>query len=243
MNKLGLSAFDNTSELYEVLGQDLLEKEAAQLETQLSVFQAGLKYFAQQHGHEIRTNSAFRHQFAHMCSAIGVDPLAGSSINKKSGSLWSSLLGREVNDFYFELAVRVIELCRQTRNENGGLISVQEVKSRLGDDTIQSSAIDVTCEDIETSVATLKSLGKGFELVTMGHTRMIRSVPSELNKDQALVLEACEALGYVTYGLLADNLGWPKERSQAAIEDLLRSGMIWVDEVKGSVLYWIPKFD
>lgn len=244
MNKLGLAAFENTSALYEELGQDLLENEARQLETQLSVFQAALQYFAQQHGHKIRTNSAFRHQFAQMCSAIGVDPLAGSSLNKKSASLWSSLLGRQVNDFYFELAVRVIELCRQTRNENGGLISVKEVQSRLGDMSTQSSAIDVTCDDIETSVASLKSLGNGFDLVTMGNTRMIRSVPSELNKDQASILEACQALGYVSLGILADNLDWTRERSQAAIDDLLRAGMIWVDEVEGQpLLYWIPRWD
>jgi ESCRT-II complex subunit VPS22 len=65
-----------------------------------------------------------------MCAAIGVDPLASSS-NRK-GNFWAEMLGGSVNDFYFGLAVRVVEVCRATRAENGGLISVREVKERVG---------------------------------------------------------------------------------------------------------------
>ena len=64
-----------------------------------------------------------------MCSAIGVDPLASSS--KKGGSFWAEMLGTSVNDFYFELAVRVVEVCRRTREENRGLIAVEEVRDRI----------------------------------------------------------------------------------------------------------------
>lgn len=78
---------------------------------------------------DIRSNPAFRTEFARMCTAIGVDPLA-SSTNKK-GSFWAEMLGTSVNDFYFELAVRVVEVCRRTREENGGLIAVGEVKERI----------------------------------------------------------------------------------------------------------------
>jgi ESCRT-II complex subunit VPS22 len=67
-----------------------------------------------------------------MCSAIGVDPLASSSSGKDGGgSFWAQLLGGSVNDFYFELAVRVVEICGDTREENGGLIGVKEVKDRI----------------------------------------------------------------------------------------------------------------
>ena len=41
------------------------------------------------------------------------------------------MLGGSVNDFYFGLAVRVVEVCRATRAENGGLISVREIRERV----------------------------------------------------------------------------------------------------------------
>ena len=69
-----------------------------------------------------------------MCAAIGVDPLASSSgagQKEGGGSLWSQLLGGTVNDFYFELAVKVVEVCGQTREENGGLMAVLDCRDRI----------------------------------------------------------------------------------------------------------------
>jgi len=69
-----------------------------------------------------------------MCNAIGVDPLAASNVKGRKGeggSFWTQMLGGDVNDFYFEVAVRVVELCRETRGENGGLIGVQECRERV----------------------------------------------------------------------------------------------------------------
>ena len=72
-----------------------------------------------------------------MCNAIGVDPLAGSNVKGKGagkggiGSLWAKVLGGDVNDFYFELAVRVVEVCRGSRGTNGGLLGVEECKEQI----------------------------------------------------------------------------------------------------------------
>jgi len=73
-----------------------------------------------------------------MCNAIGVDPLVSSNTNnKKSGSatastsFWTQMLGSSVNDFYFELAVRVVEVCKETRSENGGMMTVDEIVKRV----------------------------------------------------------------------------------------------------------------
>jgi ESCRT-II complex subunit VPS22 len=34
-------------------------------------------------------------------------------------------------DFYYELAVQIVEICYQTRNQNGGLIDLNDLKQRL----------------------------------------------------------------------------------------------------------------
>lgn len=130
---VGLAAFDRsriTSAQYASHGSNLRSTNAQALETQLAVFRSLLQQFAQTHGKDIRSNPTFRAQFARMCSAIGVDPLASSN-SASGGSIWAQLLGRTVNDFYFELAVRVVEVCAATRAENGGLIEVRKVRDRL----------------------------------------------------------------------------------------------------------------
>jgi ESCRT-II complex subunit VPS22 len=139
---VGLAAFDRsrlTSAHYATHGSNLRNSHAQALETQLSVFRSLLQQFAQTHGKEIRSDPAFRAQFARMCAAIGVDPLAGSAAGGAGSgggggmgsSIWAQLLGRSVNDFYFELAIRVVEVCGETRGENGGLIEVRKVRERI----------------------------------------------------------------------------------------------------------------
>lgn len=145
---VGLAAFDRSrlaSASYASHGSNLRSTNAQALETQLSVFRSLLQQFASTHAKDIRSNPSFRAQFARMCAAIGVDPLAASSSSFSSsssgtsekgggggvGSIWSQLLGGTVNDFYFGLAVKVVEVCSKTRGENGGLIEVRKARERI----------------------------------------------------------------------------------------------------------------
>lgn len=147
---VGLAAFDRsrlTSAQYASHGSTLRTTDAAALETQLAVFRSLAQQFAQTHAKDIRSDPSFRAQFARMCAAIGVDPLASSSVSGGgsggSSSVWAQLLGRSVNDFYFELAVRVVEVCGETRGENGGLIEVRKVRERIVKSRVEGAS-DIT---------------------------------------------------------------------------------------------------
>ena len=133
---VGLSAFSNDAvkNAYAQYGVSVQASQLDSLQTQLSVFQQLLHNFSITHAKDIRSNPTFRAEFARMCNAIGVDPLASSHTSKDAkggGSIWSQMLGGSVNDFYFELAVRVVEVCRETRAENGGMVAVAEVQKRV----------------------------------------------------------------------------------------------------------------
>lgn len=137
---VGLSAFSRnalTQDSYASHGAYLRSTHAESLANQLSVFQAALHNFSIAHGAEIRSSPTFRAEFARMCNAIGVDPLASSHHRstkggkEKGGSFWTQILGGTVNDFYFDLAVRIVEICRETRDENGGMISIAEAQKRI----------------------------------------------------------------------------------------------------------------
>jgi ESCRT-II complex subunit VPS22 len=135
---VGLSAFSAHSTLstsYATHGATLRNTHTSTLATQLSVFQTLLQTFAREHGATIRSNPTFRAEFARMCNAIGVDPLAGSNrptAAKAGGGWWTQVVGGDVGDFYFGLGVRVVEVCRAGRGENGGLVGVREVRERVG---------------------------------------------------------------------------------------------------------------
>ncbi|KAI4870882.1 ESCRT-2 complex [Hypoxylon rubiginosum] len=247
---VGLAAFDRsrlTSAQFASHGSSLRTNDAQALETQLSVFRSLLQQFAQTHAKDIRSDPSFRAQFARMCSAIGVDPLASSSSGSSSSgggvasSLWAQLLGRTVNDFYFELAVRVVEVCGATRGENGGLIGVRELRERVVRGRMEG-APEVADDDVLRAVAALGPLGSSYSVVRVGSKPYVRSVPRELNTDQSAVLEAVQVLGYVTASMLMANLRWARARAQTAVDDLLAAGMLWVDKQAPEWEYWSPGF-
>ncbi|EEU39507.1 uncharacterized protein NECHADRAFT_94477 [Fusarium vanettenii 77-13-4] len=246
---VGLAAFDRsrlTSAHYASHGSSLRASNAQALETQLAVFRSLLQQFANTHARDIRSDPAFRAQFARMCAAIGVDPLASSNNNTEGGggssSIWAQLLGKTVNDFYFELAVRIVEVCGATRGENGGLIGLAELRERVAAGRMDG-ADPIADDDVRRAVQTLAPLGGSYAVVKVGRKEYIRSVPRELNDDQVAVVEAVQVLGYVSVGMLSDNLGWDRARAKTVIDDLVAGGMLWVDkQTKGEWEYWSPGF-
>lgn len=266
---VGLSAFDQhriTQAQYASHGTNMRAQHVSSLQTQLSVFQSLLHQFSITHAKDIRSNPTFRAEFARMCNAIGVDPLASSNRkgdggNKSGGgggSFWAQMLGGSVNDFYFELAVRVVEVCRETRAENGGMIALLEVRQRVqkgrgigggmevseyvGQNTMLLQMLIRGSDDILRAVKSLEPLGSGFTIMKLGHKQMIRSVPKELNTDQSAVLEAIQVLGYVTVSMLQINLGWERARCMAIIDDLMTDSLVWVDKQTEETEYWSPTF-
>ncbi|GAB7363031.1 hypothetical protein MBLNU230_g3324t1 [Neophaeotheca triangularis] len=251
---VGLSAFSKatiSADQYARHGATLRTTHADALANQLSVFQAALHNFSLTHAKDIRSNPSFRAEFARMCNAIGVDPLAGSNVRaggsgaaggggKAGASVWAKMLGSSVNDFYFELAVRVVEVCRETRAENGGMIAVSEVRKMVAKGRAVGGGMDVTEDDVLRALDSLAPLGGGFAITTLGSTKFIRSVPKELNPDQSIVLEVIQVLGYVTVSMLRANLGWEQARAVAVLDDLLSDSLVWIDTQADETEYWSP---
>jgi ESCRT-II complex subunit VPS22 len=75
----------------------------------------------------------------------------------------------------------------------------------------------------------------------VGSKQFIRSVPKELNTDQATVLEVIQVLGYVTVSLLEINLKWEEARTRTVIGDLLADGLVWLDGQCEENEYWSPQ--
>lgn len=242
---VGLGAFTNrnqTAQIYATHGSNLKSANAASLQTQLSVFQSLLHTFAVEHAADIKSNPTFRAEFARMCHAIGVDPLAGSNIKgKKAESLWAKVLGHDVNDFYFEVAVRTVELCQSTRGENGGLLGVKECCESVAKGKAIGGGLQVSEDDILRAVKSLVPLGSGFSVINIGSKQFIRSIPKELNTDQSTVLEVLQLLGSVTVSLLELNLRWDKARAVTVIKDLVADSLVWVDTQCRENEYWSPQ--
>ncbi|KZO94923.1 winged helix DNA-binding domain-containing protein [Calocera viscosa TUFC12733] len=236
----GLQRQTQASQAYKPLSSAISRSQVDGLQQQLSTFREALTRFAKEHRNDIRRDPEFRQQFQRMCAAIGVDPLAGP----RKGGWWAELIG--YGDWTYELAIQIVEICVNTRDMNGGLIELGEVLRvvrRLRALGGENESEAVSEEDIVRSVHTLSVLGAGYQVVTVGSRKMLRSVPQELDTDQAAVLEvAQEAGGQVNEGALVLRKKWTPERARTALDNMLmRDGLCWIDDqAEEGIVYWVP---
>jgi ESCRT-II complex subunit VPS22 len=190
-----------------------------------------LEEFAAKHKNEIKKNAEFRQHFQQMCARIGVDPLASSK------GFWAEMLG--VGDFYYELGVQIIEVCLSTRERNGGLISLEDLKIRLLKSRGKYGQ-DVSDDDMLRAIKKLRVLGSGFAVIPVGGRRLVQSVPGELSMDHTTILQSAESSGYISHSDLVQETGWETARASQALEHLVHEGMAWVDDQAQERQYWFP---
>lgn len=232
----GIAGLQNAAaarDQYRLIGENVAKIRTDLMKEQLATFRSQLKEFARKHKNDIRKNPTFRSQFHEMCAKVGVDPLASNK------GFWAELLG--IGDFYYELGVQIVDICLATRSHNGGLISLQELCSLLclRRKTARES---VSEDDCLRAISKLKVLGSGFEVITVGKKKLVRSVPTELNKDHNEILELAQARGYVLAEEVEKRFSWASGRAIDALETLLEEGLAMIDDGArdGKRRYWFP---
>ena len=104
----------------EQAAQILQNTKMEHIEHQLTAFKTSLEDFARKYKKDINKDPVFRRQFQTMCSTVGVDPLQSNK------GFWAEVLG--VGDFYIELGVQIIDVCYITREQNGGMMELKDLK-------------------------------------------------------------------------------------------------------------------
>jgi len=216
---------------YEVVADNIASLQTAQLQEQLKVFKDNLADFAQKYKKDIKKDPEFRMHFQVMCQKTGVDPLASNK------GFWAELLG--VGDFYYELAVQIIEVCLTTRAQNGGLIEISDLRQYLSKKR-GPNAQQISEDDIQRAITKVKILGSGFDLLTVGAKKMIQSVPCELNIDHTAILVLAQEHGFITVSQIVKELNWNLGRIDTVLNLLLQEGMAWIDKQSSEIQYWFP---
>lgn len=228
--KAAILAKKRREDLLAKKGAELNEAKWAQMRAQMKAFQAHLEAFAHAHKDSIQNDPAFRAQFHKMCATIGVDPLTSRK------GIWSELLG--VGDYYYELAVRAIEVCVATRGINGGFLALDELVRALRKKRT-AYVENVSKDDVERAVSKLDVLGGGYKVVSTGKGKIVKSVPLELSLDHTKVLEHCGTKGYTSVSELRSATGWSQKRITTAVDFLINKEIAWVDKQSKETTYWI----
>jgi len=221
---------------YSTTGKQMEEKQLSFVKKTLDEFRQTIADFAVKYKDQINKDAEFRHQFHQMCTSTGIDPLASNK------GFWADLLG--VGDYYFEIAVRVIDLCVRGRRVTGGIMPLDELvlKLNLRSAASKSAAVsDVSEEDVRRSVDKLQVLGKGFRIIDVNKRGMVLSVPTELSSDHTALVALCEKNGgMISEKDLMARKQWTQERCRSVIDPLVRDGLIWLDLHQGRTSLYFP---
>ena len=216
-------------------GSELSSEELERLRTQLEAFTGRLEEFASKHRSEIRKNAGFRRHFQEMCATAGVDPLASGK------GFWAEKLG--VGDFYYELAVQVVEVCMASAHSNGGLITMEEMKQRLDRSRSKTRRDSISNDDLLRAIQKLAVLNSGFALIPLASNRfLVQSVPGELSMDHTKVFQLAEETASITIPRLVEEAGWTSDRAATVLNKLLQNQLVWLDVPIDSqdAVYWFP---
>ena len=161
-----------------------------------------------------------------------------------------------MSDFYYELAVKVAEICYATKTKNGGIIAMNEVYDILNNRSTtnigntnkkgkkgKNNKSKYSINDIPIAIKKLAVLGGGFRVVKIGNSQMIVSVPTELDQDHMEIMSLAsndDGGGCVTKDDVIHKLKWNDERAERALTLLLQEGMAWKDNYHGIIFYWFP---
>ncbi|XP_066150240.1 vacuolar-sorting protein SNF8 [Euwallacea fornicatus] len=223
-------------EKYKDKSNEIQVNQFEQMSKQLDFFKTNLEEFASKHKNEIKKNPEFRRQFQEMCASIGVDPLS-------SGKGFWSVLG--IGDFYYELAVQIVEVCLATNDKTGGLIGLEELRIKLINARgKRKEHQEISKDDLLRAAQKLKIFGSGFNVIPCGRGKyMVQSVPGELSMDHSAILTLASGANraYVSVSYLKKELSWELERSSSALESLVNQGLAWVDtQDVHEKLYYFP---
>lgn len=235
VGRAGAAAYTKKAEELNAVNLSAAMETVEKLETKLSDF-------AKLHKNEIQVDPAFRAKFLEMCALLGVDILSSEK------GFWGKL---GMGDFFYELSVKVAEVCLASRSRNGGIIRVGEVNEILSQrgtrfKFTESKKSSYSDDDIITAVKKLSALGSGFRTVTVGRSVMIISVPEELDDDHMQILNLAQDdsrgnYGVVTIQDIRTALRWDEDRCDRALQKLMGKGMVWLDvDNKGIKRYWFP---
>ncbi|XP_063902585.1 vacuolar-sorting protein SNF8-like [Zophobas morio] len=121
-NRPGVIGVQNKQQLKSLMdkeGKTINEESIKTMTEQMELFKSQIETFSKNHRHEIIKNPELRTYFLRMCSHCGIDPLASSK------AFWAKFLG--IGDYYYELAVHIVQVCFASQKSNGGIMDLKDV--------------------------------------------------------------------------------------------------------------------
>lgn len=203
------------------LGHHLEAMKVSQLADHMALLERRLSELAHKHQAQIRKDPMLRAKFKQLSDELGIDMLTTKN------NVWARTL--KLGDYYYDLCVRIVDLCMHEKRFTGGIVPMNYILSVLQkkrpEDNVRES-------DVLIALDKLKVLSNGYHVVTVGQgTKYVVSTADELSTDSAELLRIADTRQSPSLSLseAVKELRWSAVRAEKALNSLLNDGVAWVD--------------
>ena len=196
-----------------------------------------LKGIVENQKKELQGDEGYQKKFYKLCNDIGVDPFT-----QKKGFL-AGLLNKNLDEYYKSLGMRVLNVCLSTRYENGGLIDIVELKTKLNAVNGGKKGDHVSREDIRIAVQKLSCLSTSLSIEKVedegaGEIEYVKSADMEFSADHLKILaKAKRCKGKIQI----EDMGQDKSgRWSNTLELFVSKGIAWIDIHENVKTYYFP---
>ncbi len=225
-----------TKSAYQRKEAEILLEELDQMIENATILKEQLKKFEKKHAKEIKTNKEYYSKISSLREQLGLPKEVGVYEWKDSPSIGDKISGK---GYYDELANEILELGKSESRKTGGIISIAELVIKLN--KIRPGKI-VPARDVIRALETLTSINLIPPIRTLpSGVKIVEFVSVELSNDQEILLDLASKHGYLTQEAILIQLGWPTERINRVLDELIKQGIAIKDETyEEGIKYWFP---
>lgn len=217
----GLAKRKDDDDRLNKLGQEIRDEREEKVSAALAVLKDKLRKFSAKYRNQITADPELCQQFLSVCTAIGLDPLVSDR------SVWDDIFGG--GRFLPEVSVQLLKEVSLSRSENGGVMELADCVRKINTRRGGGRYANVTESDITRCVKELECFGQGIMWIEkINKVKFIFYSPDEIGPDSLYILGE---LGDKRKIAMKDlkRLGWSQSRTELALSQLIRDGIIWVD--------------
>ncbi|UCE13430.1 MAG: hypothetical protein JSV04_14760 [Candidatus Heimdallarchaeota archaeon] len=142
------------------------------------------------------------------------------------------------DEYHNFLALRILEIGNNLRNQTGGLLSVSELVLKLND---ESQGITVAIADITKALDLLTKNGMIHKIIELAGMKVVAFIDPKLSKDHQVILEqAARFHGQIGLTELIKETSWTLERVNQALSPLIRQKIAIKSETLDGVVISFP---
>ena len=204
------------------IGQVMRDEREEKIKAALEALKIKLRKFSAKFRDQIISDPELCQQFLSVCSGIGLDPLVSDR------SVWDDIFGG--GRFLPEVSVQVLNVCTESRIENGGVMELEECVNRINKRRGGGRYANVGKSDVERCVKQLECLGEGgLSIKVVNKIPFIFYSTEDIGPDALHLIGELGRCASLSHSEIRKTYNWARARSEQALTSLIRDGIVWVD--------------